>query len=148
VMGKALANGFPLALVGGRLSIMGAATRTWISSTLATEMVSLAAARATLELIAAAHVPARLAESGNQLWQGLTRLTERYPNLVNDVRGVPEMCYLGYLSDDTGAAVTRAAARRGLLFKRNAYNFVSLAHHGADIESAVGTLDEVLKGLC
>ena len=37
---------------------------------------------------------------------------------------------------------------RGLLFKRNAYNFVSLAHHGADIEGAMGTLDEVLQDLC
>jgi glutamate-1-semialdehyde 2,1-aminomutase len=145
VMGKALANGFPLALVGGRLSIMSAATRTWISSTLATEMVSLAAARATLELIAAAHVPDRLAESGNQLWQGLTRLKERYPNLIGDVRGVPEMCFLGYRSEDIGSAVTRGAARRGLLFKRNAYNFVSLAHHGADIEKALGILEEVLR---
>ena len=145
VMGKALANGFPLALVGGRLSIMDAATRTWISSTLATEMVSLAAARATLELIAAAHVPERLAESGKQLWQGLTRLKEQYPNLIGEVRGVPEMCFLEYRSEVTGPAVARATARRGLLFKRNAYNFVSLAHHGADIEKALRILEEVLR---
>lgn len=145
VMGKALANGFPIAVVGGRSSIMGAATRTWISSTLATEMVSLAAARTTLELIAAAHVPARLAESGTQLWQGLTGLKDRNPNLVADVRGLPEMCFLEYRNEDTGAAVARAAARRGLLFKRNAYNFVSLAHHAADIERALGILDEVLR---
>src|SRR6266566_805059 len=37
VLGKALANGFPLAAVGGRADLMAAATRTWISSTLATE---------------------------------------------------------------------------------------------------------------
>ncbi|MEP7326099.1 MAG: aminotransferase class III-fold pyridoxal phosphate-dependent enzyme [Gemmatimonadota bacterium] len=147
VMGKALANGFPLALVGGRSSVMEAAARTWISSTLATEMVSLAAARVTLELIAAAHVPARLTESGNQLWLGLTRLKELHPNLISEVRGVPEMCFLEYRGEDTGAAVTRGAARRGLLFKRNAYNFVSLAHHRADIETALGILGEVLKEL-
>lgn len=148
VMGKALANGFPLALVGGRSTIMDAATRTWISSTLATEMVSLAAARATLELMAAANVPARLAETGNQLWQGLAGLKQRHPGLIAAVRGLPEMCFLEYKGTETGAAVSRAAARRGVLFKRNAYNFVSLAHHGADIEHALGTLDEVLKGLC
>src|SRR5258708_3031466 len=33
VFGKALANGFPLALVGGRADLMNAASRTWISST-------------------------------------------------------------------------------------------------------------------
>jgi len=45
VLGKALANGFPLAVVGGRADLMNAANRTWISSTLATEGVALAAAR-------------------------------------------------------------------------------------------------------
>ena len=47
-MGKAIANGFPLAAVGGRAEVMAAVERTWISSTLATDWVSLAAARATL----------------------------------------------------------------------------------------------------
>ena len=45
VMGKALANGFPLAAVGGRAVVMAGVSRTWISSTLATEFVSLAAAQ-------------------------------------------------------------------------------------------------------
>ena len=48
VLGKALANGFPLAVVGGRAELMEHAHRTWISSTLATEAVALAAAQATL----------------------------------------------------------------------------------------------------
>src|SRR5439155_15424555 len=51
VLGKALANGFPLAVVGGRADVMAGSARTWISSTLATEAVALAAARATLEVM-------------------------------------------------------------------------------------------------
>src|SRR5438034_415300 len=43
VLGKALANGFPLAALGGRAELMAAASRTWISSTLPTESVALAA---------------------------------------------------------------------------------------------------------
>ena len=58
VLGKAIANGFPLAVVGGRRDVMAAATRTWISSTLATEFVSLAAARATLRVAVTEAVPA------------------------------------------------------------------------------------------
>src|SRR5205085_1078824 len=34
VMGKAIANGFPLAAVGGRSEVMAGVGRTWISSTL------------------------------------------------------------------------------------------------------------------
>ena len=37
VIGKAIANGFPLAAVGGRADVMDAVSGTWISSTLATE---------------------------------------------------------------------------------------------------------------
>ena len=60
VLGKALANGFPLAAVGGRADLMAAASRTWISSTLATESVSLAAAKAVLELMERENVCAHL----------------------------------------------------------------------------------------
>jgi glutamate-1-semialdehyde aminotransferase len=48
--GKAMANGFPLAAVVGNKSIMEAATRTWISSTLAGESMSIAAALAVLHI--------------------------------------------------------------------------------------------------
>src|SRR5206468_2275921 len=60
VLGKALANGFPLAAVGGRAELMAAASRTWISSTLATESVALAAAAATLEVMERDNVCAHL----------------------------------------------------------------------------------------
>jgi glutamate-1-semialdehyde 2,1-aminomutase len=147
VMGKALGNGFPLALVGGRSAIMDAASKTWISSTLATEMVALAAARATLELMAAANVPARLTETGTLLVTGLEGLHTRYPALITAVRGLPEMCFLAYRDENVAAAVTRAAVRRRVLFKRSAYNFVSLAHRQSDIEKALDVLDEILAGL-
>ncbi len=71
VLGKALANGFPLAVVGGRAELMGQATQTWISSTLATEMVGFAAAVATLDVIEREAVPARLHRSGQRFIAGL-----------------------------------------------------------------------------
>jgi glutamate-1-semialdehyde aminotransferase len=67
--------------------------------------------------------------------------------VIAAVRGVPEMCFLEYRDEAVGVAVSRNAAKRGLLFKRTAYNFVSLAHHPADIETALGTLDELFAGL-
>jgi hypothetical protein len=55
------------------------------------------------------------------------------------------MCFLHYASEEVSRSVAAACARRGLLFKRTAYNFVSLAHGSAEIETALGILDEVLK---
>jgi glutamate-1-semialdehyde 2,1-aminomutase len=147
VMGKALANGFPLALVGGQPEIMAASQRTWISSTLATEMPALAAARVTLDVMREERVPQRLNDIGGRLMKDLSRLADENPGIVRAVRGVPEMCHLEYRSEATAFAVTRACARRGVLFKRSAYNFVSLAHQPADIDRLIGLLDETLREL-
>jgi glutamate-1-semialdehyde aminotransferase len=141
VLGKAMANGFPLAAVGGRRQVMEAARRTWISSTLATEMVSLAAAQATIDVILRENVPARLNRVGTRLIDGLRSMADRHPALIAGVTGIPEMCSLTFQLERAGALVARAAAGRGLLWKRSAYNFVSLAHNELLVEKALGLLE-------
>jgi len=144
VLGKALANGFPLAAVGGRSDLMQGVSRTWVSSTLATEAVALAAARATLEVMLNERVCDTLHRRGTRLLDGLGRIRARYPDLVTGIGGVAEMCFLHYATDEVSQSVARECARRGLLFKRTAYNFVSLAHDEATIDTTLATLDEVL----
>lgn len=144
VLGKAIANGFPLAVVAGRAEVMMLAERTWISSTLATELVALAAARATLDVVVAQDVPRRIEQVGGRLFAGLLRLRERYPATVAGVRGVPAMCFLDYADDGISQTVARECARRGVLFKRAAYNFPSLAHDDGVIDRTLAILDEVL----
>src|SRR6266700_2052107 len=143
-LGKALANGFPLAVVGGRADLMAGAARTWISSTLATESVALAAARATLEVFAREDVCGHLHRVGAALLHGLHGLQRQRPDLVAGVGGVAEMCFLHFASDAISRDVARGCAARGLLFKRTAYNFVSLAHDEAAVARTLGVLDEVL----
>jgi glutamate-1-semialdehyde 2,1-aminomutase len=144
VMGKAIANGFPLAAVGGRADLMAGVARTWISSTLATELVALAAARATLAVLQARRVPEQLGRIGAWLLDGFRGLAERHPRHVRGVAGLPEMCCLLFHDEAVGARLAVEAARRGVLFKRSAYNFVSMAHGEREIEQAVGVLDEAL----
>jgi glutamate-1-semialdehyde 2,1-aminomutase len=146
VMAKAIANGFPLAAVAGRAEIMAGIGRTWISSTLATEFVSLAAARETLRVMVDASVPRHLARVGGRLFAGLHALVQRHSGLVIDVGGVPEMCFLRYRDEEISQRVTTAAARNGVLFKRSAYNFVSLAHDEAVVDRTLDLLDEALSG--
>jgi glutamate-1-semialdehyde aminotransferase len=145
VLGKAIANGFPLAAVGGPAEIMDGVRRTWISSTLATEAVALSAARATLEVARDSNLTSLLDGIGRRLHQGLARLAAEYPAGRARVSGIPEMCYLRYEDEATGGDVARACARRGLLFKRNAYNFVSLAHRESDVDFALEVLEESLR---
>jgi glutamate-1-semialdehyde 2,1-aminomutase len=145
VLGKALANGFPLAAVGGRADLMASATRTWISSTLATEGVALAAARATLETFEREAVCDHLHRVGTRLLHGLHHLQRKHPDRVAGVAGVAEMCFLHYATEDLSRAVAVSCAKRGLLFKRTAYNFVSLAHDEGAVDRALAVLDDVLR---
>jgi glutamate-1-semialdehyde 2,1-aminomutase len=147
VMGKAIANGFPLAVVGGRADLMDGVRRTWISSTLATEMVALAAAHATLQVMVSADVPAHLERVGARLLAGLGALAERHPGVVTAARGIGPMCLLECRSEPLSARLAVACAERGLLFKRSAYNFVSLAHDEAIVDRTLGHLDDVLQVL-
>jgi glutamate-1-semialdehyde aminotransferase len=144
VVGKAIANGFPLAAVGGTEAVMEEARRTWISSTTATEFVSLAACAATLDVLTAERVPETLARLGAPLYAGFVELAGRHPREIDRVIGIPEMCALAFRGDDAGAHVAAECARRGILFKRGAYNFVSAAHTEADVARLLGVLSEVL----
>ncbi len=147
VLGKALANGFPLAALGGRADVMQGASRTWISSTLATESVALAAAQATLEVFETEGVCAHLHRVGTRLLHGLHRLQRLRPDVVTGVSGVAEMCFFQFASEERSRAVAVGCARRGLLFKRSAYNFVSLAHDDTTIDGSLAILEEVLSAL-
>jgi glutamate-1-semialdehyde 2,1-aminomutase len=144
VLGKALANGYPLAAVGGRAELMRHVADTWISSTMATEFVSLAAAGATLRVIREQNLPLRLAALGARLYTGLERLAQSFPAQIQAAAGIPEMCYLRFASEEISQRIAQECARRGLLFKRTAYNFVSLAHSEAEVDRALGILEEVL----
>jgi glutamate-1-semialdehyde 2,1-aminomutase len=147
VLGKAMANGYPLAAFGGRADLMRHVQDTWISSTMATEFVSLAAARATIRRARELDLPARLGERGGELFMGLEGLADKFPHRIRGARGIPEMCYLQFADEETSQQVARGCARRGLLFKRSAYNFVSLAHDAGSVDTALGIVDETLQEL-
>ena len=145
VLGKGLANGFPLAAVGGRRAVMEALTRTWISSTLATENVSLRAALATVSVSRRDDVPGYLTRVGTRLFEGLTAVCGRYQALGAEVRGIPQMCYLTFADAGTGWRLTQLMAGRGIIWKPTAYNFVSLAHTEGDVDRTLTALEETLS---
>ena len=144
VLGKALGNGFPLAAVVGPSPLMDAVTRTWISSTLATEYVALAAARAVLEVCETEDVPARLEASGERWLAGCRALSEAHPEVVVSVDGIPEFSFLRFRDHDISARVAAAAARRGVLVRRGPYNFVSAAHDERVVDDALARLAEAV----
>lgn len=142
VVGKALANGFPLAAVLGRADLMVRVKQTWISSTLATEFVALAAARAVLEVWDGTAVAAHIADVGERLMAGLRALGVRGRF---EVTGLPEMFFLRFVADEDEHRSLLGAAERGVLLKRGAYNFPSLAHGPADVALTLAALAAALE---
>ena len=78
---------------------------------------------------------------------GLHRLARRHPDLVTGVGGVAEMCFLHFATEQVSSGVARGCAARGLLFKRTAYNFVSLAHDEITVDRTLGILEDVLGAI-
>jgi glutamate-1-semialdehyde aminotransferase len=144
VLGKALGNGMPLAAVVGQRAVLDAATRTWISSTLATETTALAAALAVLEVCEGTDALSRLRQAGAQWLAGCRALADRWPAVVSGVHGIPEFSFLRYASAEVSAAVASAAVRRGALVRRGPYHFPSAAHGEQEIARALRYLEEAV----
>jgi glutamate-1-semialdehyde aminotransferase len=142
VFGKALANGYPLSAVVGRESVMRAADDTWISSTLASETVALAAARAVIEWHGRAEVCESLGDIGAEMRAAVDRAiaASRIEGVRTD--GLDHMWLIRFDSPARETRFLELAAGAGVLFKRGAYDFPSLAHDDdaiAEIESAASS---------
>jgi hypothetical protein len=57
------------------------------------------------------------------------------------------MCFLDYADEAVSRAVTATCAQAGLLFKRSAYNFVSLAHDRTIVDHSLAVLNEALSAV-
>ncbi len=137
--GKAMANGFPLAVVCGKQETMDAARGTWISSTLAGEASSLAAAKAVLQRHGQTNVCDGLADRGNKMCVGLeAALVEKGAEGVR-IAGTDRMWMLEFDDPQRESRFLKECAARGVLFKRGAYNFPALAHD----DNAIQTMLEV-----
>ena len=126
--GKALANGFPLAAVCGRADVMDAARKTWISSTLAGESTGLAAAYVVLELHRESDVCAELSRVGAEMRRAVQAALDASGAAGVALAGLDPMWLLRFGSASDEATFLRTAVSEGVLFKRGAYNFASLAH--------------------
>ena len=133
-VGKALSNGYPLAAVVGRADIMEAARRTWISSTLASESTSLAAAAVVLERHAHEDVCGRLAETGAAMQAAVRRAMASVGYDHATIAGIDPMWMLRFDSEADSARFVELGLKSGVIFKRGAYNFASLSH---DAESLI-----------
>lgn len=137
--GKAMANGYPIAAVVGRLPLLEAARDTWISSTLASEATSLAAALAVLDWHEEADICGTLGETGREMRAAMDRAIAACGIDGVTTLGIDQMWLTKWKDPARETRFVSHAMRGGVLFKRGAYNFAAIAHDETalrDIESA------------
>jgi glutamate-1-semialdehyde aminotransferase len=140
--GKALANGYPLAVVVGHAAVMDAARNTWISSTLASESTALAAALAVLDWHEEADVCATLADTGREMRAAFERAVAASGVDGVVVAGIDPMFLCHWDDKAREARFVAECARAGVIVKRGAYNFAAVAHDEEairDIEAATSS---------
>jgi glutamate-1-semialdehyde 2,1-aminomutase len=129
--GKAMSNGFPLAALVGKRAVMEAASRTWISSTLAGESMAIAAALAVLDIYeeeAEEEVCARLARVGAGMRSAVESAVAASGIDGVAVTGLDQMWLIKFEDPHIERRFLEEAVREGVLFKRGAYNYAALAH--------------------
>ena len=136
-LGKALANGYPLAAVVGSAAVMAAAQHTWISSTLATELTAIAAAHAVLDHHAAFDVCATLAANGRALRAAIAGAAAGSDVDVR-ITGHDCMFVIHWPDVATQDRILSHWRTGGVLAKRGPYQFPTCAMLPADV-AAVGT---------
>lgn len=128
VFGKGLANGFPLSVVCGTRAVMEAAGDAWISSTLASENVALSAAGAVLDWYEEADIPEALARIGGELRGAVDAAIQASGLQGIETVGIDPMWLIRFDDPARETRFLELAAQEGVLFKRGAYNYASVAH--------------------
>jgi glutamate-1-semialdehyde 2,1-aminomutase len=162
VFGKALASGYPISVLAGKLHVMRhiAEGRVIHAGTMNSGQPSVAAALATLEVLERDHVHERLFALGGRLMDGLRGAAARVgqPLLV---QGPGPMFHAGFttlaevadfrdtLTYDKAryAAFTRGMQERGIRLIGRGLWYISAAHTEADIDHAVRVAEDVFRTL-
>ena len=146
VFAKALANGLPLAAVVGVRGVMDAARRSWISSTLASETVALAAAGAVLDRHAREDVCALIERVGERQ-RAIVRaaLDDARAGDAVVLAGIPSMWFLRWADAERERRFVAAMVGRGVLVKRGAYHFPSPAHDDEAHDRLADALPDALR---
>jgi len=150
-IGKAMANGMPISAVVGKAKYMKKFPEVFYSLTSAGEALSLAAARATMEVFDDIDVCGHLKEVGKELMDGLISLIDKHGlNDIMKVRGYPSYNNFFFVDDNnsqydsTGLMDlwTQEIAKRGILSCES--HIMNLSHTKETTKKTLKVYNEVL----
>ncbi|EKS07905.1 aminotransferase class III-fold pyridoxal phosphate-dependent enzyme [Leptospira santarosai] len=147
VFSKSLGNGYPIAAVIGKGSIMDAAQTTFISSTFWTERIGPTAAIAMIEKHRKNNAGLHLKQIGDSVQKGWKDLLKKH-NIPGGAGGLSPIGYLTFDHPDSliwKAFYIQEMLERGFLATTGFYSMY--AHNEKHVRSYLESADDVLKDL-
>ena len=153
VMGKGLANGYPLSALMGRSDIMSLCETIFFSGTFGGEALSLAAAKEVLLMVKSGAVTEHMQKIGEAVLDGARDITRRHRvDKIISFSGHPCWSFINIHAKDINTMMEiktlflQEMFNRGLLIL-GSHN-ISYAHNQSDIDALLSAYDEVMPILC
>ncbi len=148
VLGKAMANGYPLSVVTGKKEVMmEAESRLFISSTFFPNSDAFVAALKTIEILERENVLEKIWENGGRLMEKIQALIDTY-DVGAELTGVAPMFYITFRKDETYAYKAKRKdfytqlIRKGFFFTPFHHAYISHRHTDIDLELTLSAMDE------
>jgi glutamate-1-semialdehyde 2,1-aminomutase len=142
VFAKGMANGMPISTYLGKKEYMQFLDKAIVSSTYGGETLSLAAAKAVINLYQRENVVEHLWRMGEKMWDGAAMLARQY-GVPIEFKGFAPCKAVMPAEPKLGEAFFRAAYRNGLSFYT--VNYTNYSHKAADIDDALERLEKALR---
>jgi glutamate-1-semialdehyde aminotransferase len=150
VLGKAIANGYPISVVTGKRDIMsGTGSKLFISSTFFPNSEGFVAALKTIEILQRDKVLENIWEKGERFIGKIRALVDKY-DVGARLTGVAPMFYITFDKDESGAYKDKRKAfyaqliRKGFFFTPYHHAYLSFRHTEEDLKLTLKAIEESL----
>ncbi len=150
VLGKAIANGYPISVVTGKKDVMMAAEhRLFISSTFFPNSEGFVAALKTIEILERDKVLENIWKKGDRFIEKIRALLDKY-DVGAELTGVGPMFYITFEKDKTGTYKGKRKdfytqlIRKGFFFTPYHHAYISFRHTEEDLNLTLTAIEESL----
>jgi len=147
VLGKAMANGYPISVVTGKKDIMMAAeSKLFISSTFFPNSEAFVAALKTIEILERDNVLEDIWEKGEAFMKQIQSLIDKY-DVGAELTGVAPMFYITFKKDHTGAYKSKRKdfytqlIRKGFFFTPFHHAYICYRHTREDLDLTLKAIE-------
>jgi len=151
VLGKAIANGYPISVVTGKKDVMmAAAEKLFISSTFFPNSEAFIAALKTIEILERDNVLAEIWKKGEWFMEKIQQILENH-DVGAELTGIAPMFYITFKKDESGSYKGKRIdfytqmIRKGFFFTPYHHAYICYRHTQEDLNLALTAIDESLE---